>query len=97
VLVTVQFPDDFGISNFVEVEILHLKPWLERRASAVYCVKMPIDLRAIVQIFIPKQIEMVPANLFRPDHNLIGLPRNKTPEFREECRDLGESEEEAPK
>ena len=62
VLMPIQFPDDFVIANFGEVEKINFKPGFKWGALAVYWIKMPIDLRAIIEVCVAKQRETVIAN-----------------------------------
>src|SRR5436190_22225897 len=61
-LMPIQFPDDFVIANFGEVEKLNLKPGLKWGALAAYWIHMPIALRAIIEVRATKQRETKNAN-----------------------------------
>jgi hypothetical protein len=97
VLMAVQLPNDFGISDFLEIEIPNLEPGLQWRTTAVHGIEMPIDLRSVVQIFVPKQIEAVAANLLRSQNDLIRLRRTDPLQLCNQCRDIRAVEEELPK
>jgi hypothetical protein len=74
-LVPVQFPGDLGIPHFLEIEIVDFEPRLAGRAFAVNDVGVPVDLRAVIEIFIAQQVETVPANLFCLRKDVLCLGR----------------------
>ena len=69
----IQLPDDFGISNFGEIKILDLEPWLPRGTFTVNNVQVPIDLWTVVQLLISEQIELMFANRFGAPYCLLCL------------------------
>src|SRR5215469_1687576 len=62
-LVAVQFPSHFAVAYFREVEILQPIPRFSRCPYAMNAVGMPINLRAIVDVFIAEEIEAMLANM----------------------------------
>ena len=47
-LMTVQFPDDFVIADFLKIQEIDLEPGFQRAALAVNRVEMPVDVGAVV-------------------------------------------------
>ena len=62
VLMTIQFPCDFAVAHFREVEIFDPMKRLVGRDFPVDRVQVPIDLRAVVERLVPEEIEAVRTN-----------------------------------
>src|SRR5882672_1321141 len=52
VLVAIEFPSDLVVAHDREIEKGNLEPGIERRSLSVDSIQMPVDLGAIVEIFI---------------------------------------------
>ena len=52
VLVPVQLPDDLVIAHLIEIKKIDLEPGFKGRTFSVYHIAMPINLQAIVEIFV---------------------------------------------
>src|SRR5208337_4701752 len=53
-LMTVQFPDDLVVADFMKIQKIDFEPWPQRAARAMNGIGMPIDVGAIVERFISK-------------------------------------------
>src|ERR1039458_3810918 len=72
-LVAVQLPRDFVVAHRRELEKGNLAPRLEWRALVVHAIQMPIDLAAVIEIFISEQAKTVLADFIRLTHDFRGL------------------------
>jgi hypothetical protein len=54
VLVPVEFPGDFGISDFLKIEKLDLKPRLAGATFAVHQVQVPVNVSSVIEILVPE-------------------------------------------
>src|SRR5439155_9166906 len=52
VLMPIQLPDDFVVADLIEIEKINFEPGPKRRTCSVYNVEMPINLGAIIKIFV---------------------------------------------
>jgi hypothetical protein len=70
-LVAIQLPSNFGIPDFVEIEVSNLEPRYTRSLLSVHNIAVPVDFRAVIQILVTEQIETVRANAFRSNNNFL--------------------------
>ena len=94
-LVAVEFPSNLRVAHFLDVEVLHIEPWLGRTALAMHEVEVPIDLRAVVQILVPQKVEPVSANSLGARHDVCSSRWKLLLENRAQGFGLGRREEEA--
>src|SRR5580658_4192996 len=59
VLMPVQFPSDFAVSNFLEIEISDLVKGLFRSLFCMHGVEVPIDPLTVVKVFITEKVKLV--------------------------------------
>jgi hypothetical protein len=62
VLMAAQFPRDLCIPNLIEVQVRDTEPGAERSALAMNGIAVPIDLRTILHVLVPEQVELMAAN-----------------------------------
>src|SRR4029077_21099746 len=93
-LVTVQFPGNLRVADFLEVEVLHLEPRHCRAALAVHQVEVPIDLRTVVQNYKDEKIKAARANSLGACHDGRSNGRELLLEDRTQGFNLGRREEE---
>ena len=74
-LVTIQFPDDFGIPNLRKIEVVDFEPRLARCSLAVHPVAVPVYVITVVQIFKSQQVTTMTADLLCPLDDLFCLLR----------------------
>jgi hypothetical protein len=77
VLVTIEFPCNFAVPDFTEIEVFHLKPWLPWRPFSVHSVRVPVDLRSIVQRFVSQKIKPMLTNALGTLDDLLGRLRKQ--------------------
>jgi len=75
-LVSIQFPCDFAVADFAEIQILDRVKGLERRTLAMGGIQMPIDVLAIIEIFESKKIEAMSKDAICLRNNLLDGMRN---------------------
>ncbi len=73
VLVAVQLPRDFVITDHGEVEEGNLEPGIERCALFVDAVQVPVDLGAIIYRVIAQQTKMMAADIVSLVQDFQGL------------------------
>src|SRR5437868_4525786 len=59
VLMPVEFPCNFVISDFRVFEKANVEPGFQRSAFAVNPIKVPVDLRAVVEVFVAQQVKVM--------------------------------------
>src|SRR5579862_2974671 len=96
-LVTIQLPCNFAVAHLGEVQVMDLKPRFERSAFAVDAIGMPVDLSAVIQPFISKQIEAVFRDAFSTLNDLAGCFGKKLAQFRTELGNLLRGKKELPR
>ena len=74
-LMPIEFPRDFAIADLRKVQIFHLKPWFARSALAVNAIRVPVDLRSVIERFVSQKIEAMLADALSAPHDLIGSLR----------------------
>src|SRR6185503_14094909 len=94
VLMTVEFPYDFRVADFLKVQIADRVPGLLWRAFTVHPINMPIDLQTVVEVLVAKQIKSVRANLLRAGKRVVDLIRHPLAEQSGQFRQLLRGKEE---
>ena len=79
-LVTIQFPDDFGVPNLRKIEVVDFEPRFARCSLVVHPVAVPIYLITVIQIFISQQVKTMTADLLCPLDDLFCLLRKPVPQ-----------------
>src|SRR5439155_1122379 len=74
-LMAIQLPNDFAVASFFKIQIANFEPELSGRSFNMNPVEMPINLRAIIKVFITKQIKAMAGDLLCPADNLACLLR----------------------
>src|ERR1700691_595460 len=97
VLMSIQFPCDFAIPNFVEVKISDLVKSLSGSPLAMHRVKMPINRIAIFQVFVAEKIKLMAANFVGLTNNVLGLSRKPMTKQFQQRRDRGRRKEKLPR
>src|ERR1700730_17248363 len=64
-LVPVQFPDDFVIADFPFIYKIYFYPGLQRAVLCMNWIKVPIDVRPVVESLVPEQVKLMPTNVVR--------------------------------
>src|SRR5271155_2269631 len=73
VLMAAQLPSDLVIADLGKIEEVDFEPRDERRVQAVYCVEMPINFGAVIEILVSQESKTVDANLFRFRYDVLRL------------------------
>src|SRR5207253_130583 len=92
-LMAIEFPDDLAIAYFFEIEILELVKQLPRRSLLMHSIPVPIDLLSVIQPFVAKQIEIMPAHPLRSTDDFICETWQALFQQSAETRNLGCREE----
>ena len=79
-LVTIQFPSDFGIPDLGKIEIVDFEPRFARCSLAMHPVAVPVDGITVIQIFISQQVKTMTADLLCPLDDLFCLLRKPVPQ-----------------
>ena len=74
-LMTVEFPGNLRVSHFCEIEILYLEPGFAWSTLAMHHIRVPVDLRTIIEILVAQQVETMAANFFCLENDVVRLRR----------------------
>lgn len=58
-LVTVEFPGNFAVSNLGEIKIANLKPGFSGSPLFMHPIAVPVNFRSVVQVFVTQQVKPV--------------------------------------
>ena len=90
----VQFPCNFVVAHQRELEKGNFEPGFQRRTFFVDAIQMPVDLRAVVKIFVAQQPEMMAPNIIGLVKNFQSLGRQmRAQQFSPFSRSTGREEE----
>src|SRR5271170_4355165 len=93
VLMAIQLPRDLAITHFVEIQIAHLVKQLLRSSLPVNKVEMPVNYRAIVEIFVAQQVEAMLADFLRLVNDPLSLAGKPLAQQRQQSIDRIEVKE----
>src|SRR5208282_2724106 len=95
-LMAIQFPGDLAVTRFFEIQITHFVKNLPGSPLPVDRVEMPVNRIAVLNALIPQQVKAMPANIFRPLDDLLGLTGKTLPQGRQDGIDRIRREEKPP-
>ena len=73
VLMPIQLPNNFAVAHLFEAEVMNLEPKLSRCSLTVDPIEMPVNLLAVIEVLIAKQIETMAADLLCAADNFVCL------------------------
>src|ERR1035438_1604539 len=72
-LMPIQLPDDFVVTDRFKLEKWNFEPWVEWSALFVNAIEMPVDRRTVVEALVSEQAKLMLADLVRLTHDLRSL------------------------